>query len=95
MASRVIMIEKTIDNHLKLLHDNDGFDEINLQDGVNYTVKLKYLENYSEQLKALQKVCRMVNITQSFDIYQSMMYKKCRVLELDIESKLHPHTFDK
>jgi hypothetical protein len=30
MVARVIMIEKTIDYHLKLLHDNDGLDEINL-----------------------------------------------------------------
>ena len=95
MAARVMMIEKTIDDHLKLLHDKDGLNEINQEEGVNYIVKLKYLESYAEQLKALQKVCRMVNITQSFDIYQSMIYKKCRVLELDIESKLHNEIISK
>jgi len=29
MADRVKIIEETIDNHLKKLHDNDGLDEIN------------------------------------------------------------------
>jgi hypothetical protein len=29
MTLRVQMIEKTIDDHIKLLHDKDGLDEIN------------------------------------------------------------------
>ena len=29
MEARVKIIEKTIDDHLKLLHDRDGLDEIN------------------------------------------------------------------
>lgn len=29
MADRVKIIEETIDNHLKKLHDRDGLDEIN------------------------------------------------------------------
>lgn len=48
MAARVITIEKTIDDHLKLLHDKDGLDQINQEEGVNYIVKLKYLESYAE-----------------------------------------------
>ena len=30
MEARVKIIEKTIDDHLKLLHDKDGLDEIKI-----------------------------------------------------------------
>ena len=48
MAARVKIIEETIDNHLKKLHDKDGLDEINQEQGVDYIAKLKYLESYAE-----------------------------------------------
>ena len=48
MTVRVIIIEKTIDDHLKLLHGQDGLDEVNQEEGANYEVKLKYLESYAE-----------------------------------------------
>ena len=42
------MIEKTIDDHLLLLHKKDGLDEINLYHGLTYSVKLIYLESYAD-----------------------------------------------
>lgn len=48
MSARVKIIEETIDDHLKKIHDKDGLDEINKEEGIDYIAKLKYLESYAE-----------------------------------------------
>ena len=81
LKDRIRQIELVIDDHLVHLHGKENLERFS---SLSYDIKLRYLLDKQECFDFNERV-RMIDITQSYNIFDSTLFKEAKFIEELVE----------